>query len=131
MAHRPLDQRSGTARHHVQRATLRVMMTGADAFTSTPNAFDEVQTGSDHDHVKDSANQISVPSSYEVWLQGLKTHFANHRGAQAQLARYIAERRGTTVEAAQVTLSRISNGRMMPGADVFLDLATWLQQNQG
>lgn len=73
---------------------------------------------------------LHVPASYEVWLTGLKAHFDCHRGAQAELARFLAELLSISPASAQVKLSRIITGQRKPDADLFLDIAAWLQGEQ-
>jgi hypothetical protein len=73
---------------------------------------------------------LHIPASYDVWLTGLKTHFDRHRGAQAELARFLANLLTISTAGAQVKLSRIVAGQRKPDADLFLDIAAWLQRQQ-
>lgn len=73
---------------------------------------------------------LHIPASYEVWLTGLKDHLERHRGAQAELARFLAPLLQISTASAQVKLSRIITQQRKPDADLFLEIAAWLQNQQ-
>jgi len=73
---------------------------------------------------------LTIPASYDVWLTDLKFHLDRTPGSKAALARYIAATDGTKFSGAQVRVSKILNGSLVPSAHAFIDIAVWLQQQQ-
>jgi hypothetical protein len=73
---------------------------------------------------------LHIPSSYDVWLTGLKHHLDRHRGSKAELARHLARSHEISEAGAVVKLSRILGGTRKPEIEVFFDIAVWLQQRQ-
>lgn len=73
---------------------------------------------------------LTIPTSYDVWLTGLKLHLDRYRGSKAELARYLAHLHSISVESAGVKVSRILSEARKPEVDVFFDIAAWLQRRQ-
>lgn len=74
--------------------------------------------------------ELTIPASYDVWLTDLKHYLDRGAGRKAELARHIAATDGTKFEGAQVRVSKILKGSLVPSAHAFLDMAVWLQQQQ-
>jgi hypothetical protein len=73
---------------------------------------------------------LTIPASYDVWLTDLKHHLDRTTGSKAALARYLSECRSIKLPSAKVKVSELLSQRYMPGADLFFDIAIWLQQQQ-
>lgn len=73
-------------------------------------------------------DDIVIPASYDVWLTDLKHHLDRTPGSKAALARYLESCRGLKPASAKVKVSELLRRRSMPGADLFIDIAAWLQQ---
>lgn len=73
---------------------------------------------------------ITIPTDYQTWLADLRKHLDRNRGAQAELARHLAELRGLKPAGCQVKLSKILNQGFNPSADFFFDMATWLASQE-
>ncbi len=75
-------------------------------------------------------DDLTIPASYDVWLTDLKDHLDRTPGSKAALARYLSECRGIKLPSAKVKVSELLSQRYMPGADLFFDIAIWLQGQQ-
>ena len=76
-------------------------------------------------------DDLVIPASYDVWLTNLKHHLDRKPGSKAELARYITACDGTQFEGAQVRVSKILKGALVPSAHAFIDIAVWLQHRTG
>lgn len=74
--------------------------------------------------------ELTIPASYDVWLTDLKHYLDRGAGRKAELARHLESCRGMKLASARVKVSELLSRRYMPAADLFLDIATWLQQQQ-
>ena len=75
-------------------------------------------------------DDLTIPASYDVWLTDLKHHLDRTPGSKAALARYLVTARGSKPESVKSQLFKLLAGKFMPGADFFIDIAVWLQQQQ-
>jgi hypothetical protein len=78
-----------------------------------------------------SVKTITLPANYDVWLTELNDHLNRHRGSKTALARHLMHQRGlTTLNSAQAAVSSFASGKVQPMAAYFLDIATWLAEQQ-
>jgi hypothetical protein len=77
-----------------------------------------------------SVKTITLPANYDVWLTELNDHLNRHRGSKTALARHLAASREISQASAAVRVHEISTNRKEPGASNFLDIATWLAEQQ-
>lgn len=73
---------------------------------------------------------LTLPANYDVWLTEFKDYLDRHPGSKAELARHWAAVRDIKFSTSQVQVSRLLAAKFTPAADLFLDLAAWLQAQQ-
>jgi hypothetical protein len=75
-------------------------------------------------------DDLLIPASYDVWLTDLKHHLDRTPGSKAALARYLVHVRDWKADTAKVYVSKIIGSKLTPAADLFIDIAAWLQRQQ-
>lgn len=76
-----------------------------------------------------SKGRLSIPPTYEEWLEALREHL-DRPGETGELIRHLARELGISEAGSQVKVSRIVNAHRTATIDVFFIIAHWLAMRQ-